>query len=65
MTRNFLYINSKYKKQFGFELSIFKRDVLNRIKNNLLYKSERFKTLSCLIKAYKDFKKGRMGKIET
>jgi len=63
MMRNFLYLNSKYKKQFKVELIIHRKDLLNRIKNNLLYKSGRIRTISLLMKACNDFKNNRMGKM--
>lgn len=62
MLRNFLYLNSKYKEGFKAELEIYKKDLLNRIKNNLLYKKERFRLLNLLIKAWKDYKKNKMAK---
>ncbi len=62
MTRNFLYLQNKYKEQFKQEFSVHKKDLLNRIKNKLLYKSNRLQTLKMLIKAYIDYKKYKMGK---
>jgi rhamnosyltransferase len=62
MTRNFLYLNKKYKKQFGEQLQIQRTDLVNRIKNKLLYHSDRYKTLQYLLKALRDHKKNRMGK---
>jgi rhamnosyltransferase len=62
MTRNFLYLKKKHKKNFEKEISAHKKDLLNRIKNKLLYNSNRLQTLKMLIKAYLDYKKNRMGK---
>lgn len=62
MLRNFLYVNHKYKKEFSNELSIFKKDVINRIKNKLLYKSNRWQTIKLLMKAINDYKANKMGK---
>ena len=62
MTRNFLYLNKKYKKQFSEQLEIQRTDLVNRIKNKLLYHSDRYKTLQYLLKALRDHKKNRMGK---
>jgi rhamnosyltransferase len=62
MTRNFLYLKKKYEKNFEKEISAHKKDLLNRIKNKLLYNSNRLQTLKMLIKAYVDYKKNRMGK---
>lgn len=62
MTRNFLYLQNKYREHFKQEFSIHKKDLLNRIKNKLIYKSYRLQTLKMLIKAYIDYKKNKMGK---
>jgi rhamnosyltransferase len=62
MTRNYFYINSKYKQQFRKELSILKTDLLNRIKNKLLYNANRYTTFKYLVKAVKDYRKNNMGK---
>ncbi len=37
ITRNFLYVQSKYKKAFPDEIRERKKNFLNRIKNNILY----------------------------
>ncbi len=65
MARNFLYVRSKYKNEFKEELARQKKDVLIRIKNNLLYTSFStfIKTLGLLLKAWKDFKNKKMGKM--
>jgi rhamnosyltransferase len=63
MCRNFLHINFIYKKKFKPDLQLLQKDLLHRIKNKLLYKNGRFKTISLLLKAWKDFKKNRMGKL--
>jgi rhamnosyltransferase len=62
MTRNFLYLNKNYKKQFGGQLQIHRKDLINRIKNKLLYRPQRYKTCQYLFKALIDYKKNRMGK---
>ena len=62
MTRNFLFINKKYKKCFKSELLLHKKDLLNRIKNKLLYTNHRFQTIKFLLKAYNDAKRNKMGK---
>ncbi len=40
-----------------------KRNLQNRIKNKLLYNNSRIETIKFLIKAKKDYKQNRMGKI--
>lgn len=62
MTRNYLYISSKYNDVFKAELSILKKDLLNRIKNRLLYKSGRIKTIQYLLKAVSDYRNNKLGK---
>lgn len=62
MTRNFLYLNKKYNSQFKEELSIYKKDLLTRIKNKLLYQNNRYKILNHLIKAFSDYRNNKMGK---
>ncbi len=63
MYRNFLYLQSEYKNDFKNELAILKKDLLNRIKNKLLYTPNRISTIKLLLKAKSDFKKNRMGKL--
>jgi rhamnosyltransferase len=62
MQRNFLYLKKKYKNYFSEELAEYKKDILNRIKNKLLYHPHRFQTIKLLIKARRDFKNNKMGK---
>lgn len=62
MTRNYLYLKKKYGNQFTEQLSAHKKDLLNRIKNKLLYQGNRLKTIKFLLKAYRDFKQNKMGK---
>jgi rhamnosyltransferase len=63
MTRNFFYLNLKYKKEFAAEIKVAKKDLLNRIKNKILYESNRFTTLKILHRAIKDFRSKKMGKL--
>jgi rhamnosyltransferase len=63
MTRNFLYLQSLYKNDFKNELSILKKDLINRIKNKLLYAPGRLKTIKLLLKGIHDYRKNRMGKL--
>ncbi|SFP93945.1 glycosyltransferase family 2 protein [Parafilimonas terrae] len=64
MTRNILYIQSKYTHRFKKDISKYKKDLLNRIKNNLLYKNNKVQTIKMLLKAFKDYKNKRMGKLQ-
>jgi rhamnosyltransferase len=62
MTRNLFYLNDKYKHDFKKELDYHRKDLINRIKNKLLYNKNRYQTLQYLIKAYKDYRNNKMGK---
>ncbi len=63
MVRNFLYLSCHYKQHFPVELSVIKKDIFNRIKNNFLYSTTRWKMVRYIAKAVTDFRKGKMGKI--
>lgn len=62
MVRNYFYLNSKYSSLFKDEMLIFKKHLINRIKNNLLYNRQRLKVVRFIIKGYKDFQHNRLGK---
>lgn len=62
IVRNSCYINSVYKNYFPAETKARKKDVLVRIKNNLLYGKNRTGVLSAVIRGYLDYKRGRFGK---
>jgi hypothetical protein len=64
MVRNYLYLKAKYNTSFGKELKIQQKSILTRIKNKLLYSSERSKLVGLVFRAFKDYKKKKMGKIE-
>lgn len=61
MVRNSLYIQKKFGKLFPRELKIKKKDLLHRIKNNLLFGKDRCKILRYILKAYIDAKSGNFG----
>jgi len=63
MTRNYLYIRSKYKKNFSNDISRTRKDLLNRIKNNVLYGKERITVVQMILKGVIDYKNKKMGKI--
>lgn len=64
MVRNFLYLRKKYTSQFETELSIFKRNLFIRFKNNLLYNGERLQVLKYMLKGYRDFILNKKGIIQ-
>jgi rhamnosyltransferase len=61
MTRNFLYVQSKYKETFPEEINLRRKILLNRIKNNILYNKQRLKVIRYALKGFTDYKKNRMG----
>lgn len=62
MVRNYLYLQSKYRKTFPVEMLQSRKAVLNRIKNNLLYNSNKIALLRYMLQGVIDFKTNRMGK---
>ncbi|HEY5368457.1 MAG TPA: hypothetical protein VIJ75_05630 [Hanamia sp.] len=64
MTRNFLYVQSKYKETFSDEIKLRRKILFNRIKNNMLYNKERFKVINFMLKGFRDYKRDRMGKLK-
>jgi rhamnosyltransferase len=62
MTRNYLYVKSKYKNDFPAEVNHSRKDLLNRIKNNLLYGTKRMVVIRNVFSGYIDFYRGKMGK---
>lgn len=64
MTRNFLYVQSKYKETFSDEINLRRKILFNRIKNNILYNKERFKVINYVLKGFRDYKKNEFGKLE-
>jgi rhamnosyltransferase len=63
MVRNYLYIRDKYAIHFKKELRLFRKDLIVRFKNNLLYNKERAQVVTYIIRGYKDYKLNKMGKI--
>ena len=61
MTRNHLYICNKHKGFFKDELALKRNELLNRIKNNLLYGKRKFLTIRLIMKGIIDYKKNVMG----
>lgn len=64
ITRNYLYIRSRYRKSFSTEIAKTEKDLLIRLKNNLLYGKERIAVLKFFFKGIMDFKRKKMGKIQ-
>jgi rhamnosyltransferase len=62
MTRNYFYMRTKYQKDFSVEITELKEDLLNRIKNNFLYSSERFSVIKNVLSGIIDYKRKKMGK---
>jgi rhamnosyltransferase len=62
MTRNYLYIRSRYGTKFPAEVALDKIDLINRIKNNLLYNKNKIALLKYIFKGILDYRQRRMGK---
>jgi rhamnosyltransferase len=63
ITRNYLYVHSKYRKKFAAEVAKSKKDLFIRLKNNLLYGKEKFAVVKYFLRGVIDFKKKKMGKV--
>ena len=63
MVRNYLYVAKIYGNQFAENDKYRRMALFNRVKNNLLYGKERMRTVTFIIKAYKDFRKKKFGKL--
>lgn len=62
IVRNSLYMSEKYKNVFPISIKKTNRDVIVRIKNNLLYGSEKWSTIKFLILGILHFKRRHFGK---
>jgi len=62
MMRNFLYVREKYKDVLGHVFKVRTKDLMHRIKNNMLYGPQKWQTLKMVLLAVADFKKRKMGK---
>lgn len=63
MTRNFLYVRSKYKKYFREEFKRRKSEMLTLLKNNLLFNKNRVEVVKMIVMGYRDFKRNKLGKL--
>lgn len=59
MVRNYFYVRDMYKREFPSEITGFRADLINRVKNNLLYGKHRFSTLGKVIAGYRAFTRDR------
>ena len=57
IVRNSLYMGLKYKISFPLSIKKTKKDVLVRIKNNLLYGNQRWSTFKFVLLGFIDFKR--------
>lgn len=62
IVRNCCYVIKKYKKHFPMEMKNKRKDLLVRIKNNLLYGNHRFESVRKMIRGYADYRRNRFGK---
>lgn len=61
--RNFLYVQSKFKNNFKEDMSIKRKGLMNRIKNNILYNKKRWLVIKYIFKAVLDYSNSKMGKL--
>jgi rhamnosyltransferase len=64
MVRNFLLLNSIYKKEFPGEFKEKAKGLLNRLKNAILYSEKRSKVISFILRGIADYRKKKFGKFE-
>lgn len=62
MTRNFLFVQSKYRSAFNEDIIYKRKALLNRFKNNILYNKKRFAVIKYIIKGVWDYRNHKMGK---
>lgn len=65
MVRNYFYVLHKLPQIAKAEKKEMKRGLLVRIKNNLLYNSQRGQVIKYIAKGYLDYFRNKMGKINT
>lgn len=63
MVRNYFYVKDRYEDQFKKEIKAFRQHLFIRLKNNLLYNKNKLLTIRFALKAYRDYKQGRMGQM--
>lgn len=63
MLRNYLYLKDKYQKQDPASIAFMRKELLLRVKNNLLYGKNKGALLHYLYRGFRDYQAGRMGKI--
>jgi len=64
MTRNFLYVEAKYRHSFPDEINLRRKVLFNRWKNNVLYNKERFSIMKKIVRGFSDYRRNRMGKFK-
>ena len=62
MTRNYLFMRSKYRRHFPKEIRHLRKDLLYRLKNNLLYSPKRFGVIRYFLSGIRDYYRNKMGK---
>ena len=64
MTRNFLYVETKYRHSFPDEINLRRKVLFNRFKNNILYNKQRFSIMKKIVRGFRDYRKNRMEKLK-
>ncbi len=63
ITRNYLYLNKKYKRQFPVFCASLRKEIFQKMKNGILYESEKIAYFKSFFRAVMDFRKGKLGKL--
>lgn len=62
ISRNFFYLQKKYRQDFPKELKERKKSLFIRLKNNLIYNPQKIKVVQYFLRSLVDFRKNKMGK---
>lgn len=63
MTRNYLFLIKKYKQDFPAKAAAYKKELIIKIKNSLLYGKDRSSALKYVFTGLRHYRKQRFGKL--
>lgn len=63
ITRNYLYLNKKYKKQFPEFCTSLRKEIFQKMKNGILYESQKSEYFKNFFRALADFRNNKFGKM--
>ena len=64
LTRNYFYLKEIYGAGFPQQLDHIRKDLVYRLKNNLLYSKKRLAVIRYFLKGMRDYKKNKLGAIQ-